>query len=59
MTALAAVLVGVLLPFTPAAGDLGFVPLPAGFFAFLAGVTVTYLLLVEVSKRTLLGKLLA
>src|SRR5579884_1397276 len=59
VTALAAVLVGVLLPFTPAAGDLGFVPLPAGFFAFLAGVTVTYLLLVEVSKRTLLGKLLA
>jgi Mg2+-importing ATPase len=33
---------------------LGLVPLPAGFFAFLAGVTVTYLAVVEAAKRRLL-----
>jgi Mg2+-importing ATPase len=52
-TTLAVVATGVVLPFTPLAGPLGFVPLPAAFFAFLAGTTATYLALVEVVKRRL------
>jgi hypothetical protein len=33
---------------------LGFTPLPAKYFAFVAVATGTYLLLVEVAKRRLL-----
>jgi Mg2+-importing ATPase len=43
--------VGVLLPFTPLAPWLGFVPLPPLFFAFLGVMTVAYLAVVEVGKR--------
>jgi Mg2+-importing ATPase len=57
-TTVAVVLVGVLLPFTPLAGPLGFVPLPPGFFLFLGAVTFTYLGLVEVAKRRLVTRLL-
>ena len=53
LTTLTVVLVAIALPFSPLAEVLGFVPLPAGFFAFLAGATLTYLLLVEVVKRRL------
>jgi Mg2+-importing ATPase len=53
------VLLGVIVPFTPLAAMLGFVPLPAAYFMFLGGVTVTYLVLVEVVKRRLMRKLLA
>jgi P-type Mg2+ transporter len=53
-TAVGVVLVGVLLPFTPLAAPLGFVPLPLSFFLFLAGATLTYLALVEVVKRRVL-----
>jgi len=53
-TTLGIVLIGVLLPFTPLAGDLGFTPLPPVYFAFLAGATATYLLLVEAGKRFLM-----
>jgi hypothetical protein len=42
---------GMILPYTPAANWLGFVPPPATFFAFLAVVVVTYLILVEGIKR--------
>ena len=52
-------LVGAALPFTPLAGALGFVPLPAGYFLFLAGATATYLLLVEIVKRRLMREFLA
>lgn len=58
-TTLAIVLTGVLLPFLPLAKDLGFTPLPAIYFAFLAGATITYLLLVEVGKRFLMKRTLA
>jgi Mg2+-importing ATPase len=54
-TTLLVVAVAVALPFTPLAGMLGFVPLPAAFFGFLAAVTATYLVLVEVVKRRLLN----
>jgi Mg2+-importing ATPase len=49
-------LIGIALPFTPIGGDLGFTPLPAVYFAFLAAATATYLLLVEVAKRFLVRK---
>src|SRR2546427_463098 len=51
-------LIGVVLPFTPLAGTLGFVPLPGAYFVFLGGVTMTYLALVELVKRRLMRKLL-
>jgi Mg2+-importing ATPase len=52
------VLIGVLLPFTPLAAPLGFVPLPVAYFGFLGGVTLTYLVLVELVKRRLMRTLL-
>lgn len=55
ITVLAAVLVGTVLPFTPAGAELGFIPLPPTFFAFLAVATLTYLLLVELVKRRFMG----
>lgn len=54
-TVLAVVTIGTALPFTPLGADLGFIPLPPVFFAFLAGATLTYLLLVEVMKRRFMG----
>jgi Mg2+-importing ATPase len=53
-TCLAAVAVGIYLPFSPLARVLGFTPLPATYFAFLAVATGIYLLLVEAAKRLLL-----
>jgi Mg2+-importing ATPase len=50
-TTLAVVALGILLPYSPLAGLLGLVPLPASFFLFLTAATVTYLVLVEVVKR--------
>jgi Mg2+-importing ATPase len=47
------VLVGMGLPYSPLARLLGFVPLPAAYFVFLAGATLTYLALVELAKRLL------
>ncbi len=58
ITMLLIVLVGIILPFTPLAEYLGFTPLPGLYFLFLAGMTVTYLLLVEVVKRRLMRRLL-
>jgi len=52
-TTLIVVAIGALLPFSPMANVLGFTPLPAGYFAFLAIATIAYLLLVEVGKRIL------
>ena len=57
-TTLAVVVVGALLPFTPFADMLGFVPLPTGFFVFLAAATLTYLMLVEAVKRRVLRRAL-
>nr|HET6905184.1 magnesium-translocating P-type ATPase [Ktedonobacteraceae bacterium] len=51
ITVLVVVAFGMLLPFTPLAKPLGFTPLPALYFLFLAGMIVTYLLLVEVVKH--------
>lgn len=46
--------IGIILPFSPLAKLLGFVPLPLSYFAFLAGATLSYLALVEVIKKRLL-----
>jgi Mg2+-importing ATPase len=58
-TTIIIVLVALALPFTPLAAPLGFVPIPAGFFLYLLVATATYLLLVEVVKRRLMGRLFA
>jgi Mg2+-importing ATPase len=53
-TCLAVVAFGLYLPFSPLAHMLGFTPLPAAYFVFVAVATAAYLLLVEVAKRRLL-----
>ena len=55
-TTILIVIIGVVLPFSPLAGVLGFTTLPALFFTFLAVSTATYLLLVELAKRLLFAK---
>ena len=47
---------GILLPFSPLAGPLGFAPLPGIYFAYLATATIVYLVLVEFGKRLLLTR---
>ncbi len=54
VTCLAVVVIGIYLPFSPLADVLGFSPLPASYFAFLAVATGVYLLVVEAAKRHLL-----
>ena len=54
ITVLLVVAIGILLPYTPLAGPLGFTPLPGLYFLFLIAMTVTYLLLVELVKRPLM-----
>jgi len=56
ITTLLVVAVGSLLPVTPLGPPLGFVPLPRAFYGFLVGATATYLALVEVAKRRLIGR---
>ena len=46
----AVIAVGIALPVSPLAYGLGFTPLPWQFFAALAGLTICYLILVEVTK---------
>jgi Mg2+-importing ATPase len=58
-TTILIVCIGLVLPFTPLAEPLGFVPLPLSYFVFLAGATLTYLVLVEVVKRRLIRRLVA
>jgi Mg2+-importing ATPase len=54
-TTILMVAIGVLLPTSPLARVLGFVPLPAAYFVFLAVSSMTYLLLVDIAKRRLFG----
>lgn len=54
ITVLAVVAIGMVLPFTPLATALGFVPLPLTFFVFLIFATCSYLYLVEIIKRKLM-----
>jgi Mg2+-importing ATPase len=54
-TCLGVVAIGIYLPFSPLAGVLGFTRLPRAYLAFVAVATAVYLVLVEASKRVLLG----
>jgi Mg2+-importing ATPase len=51
LAALGVVVIGSALPATPLAHTLGFRPLPALYFAALAGMVIGYLVLIEVGKR--------
>jgi Mg2+-importing ATPase len=51
LSTLVCVTVGVLLPFSPLAGTLGFTSLPLGLVAALAAMVPLYLLLLELGKR--------
>ena len=53
ITTILVVIIGISLPYSPLAHELGFTPLPLPYFTFLAISTVTYLALVEVAKRRL------
>jgi P-type Mg2+ transporter len=57
ITTILVVCIGIILPFTPLAGTLGFTPLPPLYFLFLAGMIIIYLLLVEIVKRRLMRRL--
>src|SRR5581483_10253698 len=57
-TVTGALAVGILLPFTPLAGPLGFVRPPALFFGFVVLVTAGYLACVEFVKRPLMARVL-
>jgi Mg2+-importing ATPase len=56
---LSVVAIAALLPFTPLAGAVGFVPLPAGFFGVLAAMVAVYLVTVEGVKRWFYRRLAA
>jgi Mg2+-importing ATPase len=58
ITTILITIVGVVLPYTPLAGLLGFTPLPLGYFLFLILATSTYLLLVEAAKRRVMSRLI-
>jgi Mg2+-importing ATPase len=51
VSTLVCVAIGVLLPFSPLAGRLGFTALPAGLLAALAVMIPAYLVLLELGKR--------
>ena len=51
VTSLTVVAVGVVLTISPLAHPLGFTPLPWHFFAVLGAFVVTYLILVELTKK--------
>jgi Mg2+-importing ATPase len=57
-TTILIVLIGLILPYSPLARRLGFVPLPATFFLFLTLGVITYLVLVEVVKARLVRSFL-
>lgn len=59
VTAFVILLVGALLPYSPAAKWLGFVPLPLSYFVFVGIVVPLYLTLVEIVKRWIFRRILA
>ncbi len=58
VTAIVAVLVGVLVPYTPVAAPLGMTPLPGSTLLFVGLVVPSYLILVELLKGRLLQRIL-
>lgn len=59
VSSLGALAAAVVLPFTPAAHALGFVPLSAPFIGILALVVVAYLVLIQLVKMTFMKSLAA
>jgi Mg2+-importing ATPase len=53
-----ALALGLVLPFTPLAPALGLVAVPASYFAYVAGVVLSYLVFVEVVKRRTMARVL-
>ena len=51
LAALTVVAIGAVLPATALAHTLGFQPLPAAYFAALAGMVIGYLVLIEIGKK--------
>jgi Mg2+-importing ATPase len=49
-TCLGVVAIGLYLPFSPLAAYFSFMPLPRLYFGFLIGITITYLVFVEIGK---------
>jgi Mg2+-importing ATPase len=56
MTTILIMLIGVVLPYSPLAAPLGFVPLPWQFWPFLALTLVCYVGLTQVVKSWLIRK---
>jgi Mg2+-importing ATPase len=56
ITTLVIVALGIVLPYSPLAGPLGFTPLPVLYFLFLVVLTTVYLLLVQLVKRRLMRR---
>ena len=54
-TTVGIVVIGLVLPMTPLAPIFGFTLLPRSYYAFLAVATATYLALVEIVKRAIVG----
>jgi len=52
----AVVLTGMVLPYSPLADSLGFVPLPPGYLLFVVAATLAYLAIVEFVKRRVLRR---
>jgi Mg2+-importing ATPase len=52
------VAIGLYLPFSPLANAFGFSPVPASYFLFLTIAVMSYLAIVEVVKRRLVGRLM-
>ncbi|HKC05089.1 MAG TPA: magnesium-translocating P-type ATPase [Patescibacteria group bacterium] len=50
LTCLGVVALGLYLPFSPLSNYFGFTPLPVIYFGFLMGITLTYLVFVEIGK---------
>ncbi len=55
-TVVAVAVIGILIPVTPFAHALGFVPLPPAYLGFVAATTAVYLAVVEGAKRMLVRR---
>jgi Mg2+-importing ATPase len=55
LAVLAALVVGLVLPYSPFATALGFVPLPPSYYAFVVAVVATYLGMVELLKHRIMS----
>jgi len=56
ISSLLIVSIGAFLPFSPLASTLGFVPLPAAYWGFLAGMLVCYVALTQLAKTWFIRK---